>query len=80
MDRGVEETDQGRRLWHGPAGNKQLYTDQTIYSLMVNSGATELYNADGTVRFNNPQTVAAYQEYANLYKFLGARRRELDLG
>jgi multiple sugar transport system substrate-binding protein len=53
----------------GLPANKQLYTDQTVYSLMVNSGATELYNADGTVRFNNPQTVAAYQEYANLYKF-----------
>ena len=44
----------------GLPGNKQLYTDQTIYSFMVNSGAEEIYNSDGTLRFDNPQTVAAY--------------------
>ena len=52
----------------GVPANKQLYTDQTVYSVMVNGGATELYNADGTLRFDNPETVAAYEYYAKLHK------------
>lgn len=50
----------------GLPANKQLYTDQTVYSLMVNGGATEIYNEDGTLRFDNPETVAAYQFYSDL--------------
>ena len=53
----------------GLPGNKQLYTDQTIYSFMVNSGAEEIYNSDGTLRFDNPQTVAAYDVYKELYQY-----------
>ncbi|MDX3924280.1 MAG: sugar ABC transporter substrate-binding protein [Shinella sp.] len=52
----------------GVPANKQLYTDQTIYSVMVNGGATEIYNEDGSLRFNNPQTIAAYDYYAGLQK------------
>jgi len=52
----------------GVPANKQLYTDQTIYSVMVNGGATEIYNEDGTLRFNNPQTVTALDYYAQLQK------------
>jgi len=52
----------------GVPANKQLYTDQTIYSVMANGGATELYNEDGTVRFDNPETVGAYEFYAGLNK------------
>ena len=36
---------------------------------MTNAGADEIYNEDGTLRFNNPQTVAAYDFYSKLYKF-----------
>jgi multiple sugar transport system substrate-binding protein len=49
--------------------NKQLYTDQTVYSVMVNGGATEIYNEDGTLRFDNPETVAAYEFYTDLHQF-----------
>ncbi len=50
----------------GLPANKQLYTDQTVYSVMANGGASEMYNADGTLRFDNPETVAAYAYYADL--------------
>jgi multiple sugar transport system substrate-binding protein len=53
----------------GLPANKQLYTDQTVYSVMTNGGATEIYNEDGTLRFDNPQTVESYQFYADLLKF-----------
>ena len=53
----------------GLAANKQLYTDQVVYDFMVTGGADEIYNADGTLRFDNPQTVAAYDYYSQLYKF-----------
>jgi multiple sugar transport system substrate-binding protein len=52
----------------GLPANKQLYTDQTVYSFMVNGGATEIYNEDGTLRFDNPETVAAYEFYADMQK------------
>jgi multiple sugar transport system substrate-binding protein len=52
----------------GLPANKQLYTDQTVYSFMVNGGATEIYNEDGTLRFDNPETVASYAYYADLQK------------
>lgn len=53
----------------GLPANKQLYTDQTVYDFMINAGADEIYNSDGTLRFNNPQTVEAYDMYAQLYKY-----------
>jgi len=53
----------------GLPANKQLYTDQTVYDLMINAGADEIYNSDGTLRFNNPQTVEAFDMYSKLYKF-----------
>lgn len=53
----------------GLPANKHLYTDQTVYSVMVNNGdAADLYNPDGTIRFDNPKTVGAYKLYADLYK------------
>lgn len=52
----------------GVPANKQLYTDQTIYSVMVNGGASEIYNADGSLRFDNPETVASYEFYTKLNK------------
>jgi multiple sugar transport system substrate-binding protein len=53
----------------GLPANKQLYTDQTVYDLMINAGADEIYNSDGTLRFNNPQTIEAFDMYSKLYKF-----------
>ncbi len=53
----------------GLPANKQLYTDQVVYDFMTNGGADEIYNEDGTLRFNNPQTAAAYDFYSKMYKF-----------
>jgi multiple sugar transport system substrate-binding protein len=53
----------------GLPANKQLYTDQTVYSVMVNGGATEIYNEDGTLRFDNPETVGAYAFYADMMQY-----------
>jgi multiple sugar transport system substrate-binding protein len=50
----------------GLPANRQLYTDQTVYSVMLNGGAAEIYNEDGTLRFDNPETVAAYDFYARM--------------
>ena len=53
----------------GLPANKQAYTDQTVYDLMINAGADEIYNSDGTLRFNNPESVEAYDMYSKLYQF-----------
>jgi multiple sugar transport system substrate-binding protein len=53
----------------GLPANKQLYTDQTVYSVMLNGGASEIYNEDGTLRFDNPETVAAYDFYNSMMAF-----------
>jgi multiple sugar transport system substrate-binding protein len=53
----------------GLPANKQLYTDQTVYSVMLNGGASEIYNEDGTLRFDNPETVEAYDFYNSMMAF-----------
>jgi multiple sugar transport system substrate-binding protein len=53
----------------GLPANKQLYTDQTVYSVMLNGGASEIYNEDGSLRFDNPETVAAYEFYNEMLAF-----------
>lgn len=53
----------------GLPGNKNLYTDQVAYDFMANNGAGEIYNSDGTLRFDNPQTVEALDFYSKLFKF-----------
>lgn len=65
----TEELTTGDQYGIGLPANKNLYTDQTIYDLMINAGADEIYNPDGSLRFNNPQTVEAYDMYSKLYKF-----------
>jgi multiple sugar transport system substrate-binding protein len=65
----VEQLSTGDQYGIGLPANKQLYTDQTIYDLMINAGAEEIYNSDGTLRFDNPQTVAAYDFYDQLYQY-----------
>lgn len=57
------------RYGMGLPANRQLYTDQTVYSVMVNGGASEIYNADGSLRFDNPETVAAYDFYNSMMEF-----------
>ncbi|MBN2470878.1 MAG: carbohydrate ABC transporter substrate-binding protein [Anaerolineae bacterium] len=53
----------------GLPANRNLYTDQTVYDFMANAGAAEIYNEDGTLRFNNEATVAAYDFYNELYQY-----------
>lgn len=57
------------RFGMGLPANRQLYTDQTIYSVMVNGGASEIYNEDGSLRFDNEDTVAAYHFYNSMMEF-----------
>ena len=57
------------RFGMGLPANRQLYTDQTVYSIMVNGGASEIYNEDGSLRFNNEDTVAAYAFYDSMMAF-----------
>jgi multiple sugar transport system substrate-binding protein len=52
----------------GLPANKGLYTDQVVYNFMVNNGASEIYNADGTFAFDNPKTVESYAFLADLQK------------
>jgi multiple sugar transport system substrate-binding protein len=53
----------------GLPANKQLYTDQTVYSVMLNGGASEIYNEDGSLRFDNAETVAAYDFYKSMMAY-----------
>lgn len=53
----------------GLPANRQLYTDQTVYAVMVNGGAAEIFNEDGTLRFDNPETVAAYDFYTRMLQY-----------
>lgn len=65
----TETLTTGDQYGIGLPSSKSLYTDQTVYDLMVNAGADEIYNEDGSLRFNNPDTVAAYDMYNKLYVF-----------
>ncbi|WP_375688273.1 ABC transporter substrate-binding protein [Pseudooceanicola sp. LIPI14-2-Ac024] len=53
----------------GLPANQQLYTDQTVFSVMANGGASEIYNEDGTLRFDNPETVEAYTFYNDMLQY-----------
>lgn len=53
----------------GLPANQQLYTDQTVYSVMANGGAAELYNEDGSLRFDNQQTTEAYSFYNDMLAY-----------
>lgn len=57
------------RFGMGLPANRQLYTDQTVYSIMVNGGASEIYNEDGSLRFDNPQTIDAYEFYNSMMAY-----------
>jgi multiple sugar transport system substrate-binding protein len=57
------------RFGMGLPANRHLYTDQTVYSVMMNGGAAEIFNEDGSLRFDNPETVAAYEFYASMLPF-----------
>lgn len=53
----------------GLPGSRSLYTDQVIYNFMVTAGAEDIFAEDGSLRFDNPQTVRAFEMYNQLYQF-----------
>jgi multiple sugar transport system substrate-binding protein len=64
----------------GLPANKQLYTDQTLYDVMINAGAAELFGADGALRFDNPETVKAFAFYKQLYQYSPADSADWSWG
>jgi multiple sugar transport system substrate-binding protein len=53
----------------GLPGSRSLYTDQVIYNFMITAGAKDIFNQDGTVRFDNPETVRAFEMYRELFEY-----------
>ncbi|MEW6046765.1 MAG: extracellular solute-binding protein [Bacillota bacterium] len=53
----------------GLPANKHLYTDQTVYNLMITAKAEDIFDASGKVIFDNPQTVRAYRMYRDLWQY-----------
>lgn len=51
-----------------PAG-KNMATDQVIYSLMITAHAENLFDAQGNVTFNTPDTVRTFDFYKNLLQY-----------
>lgn len=59
----------GGRYGIGLPGSRSLYTDQVIYNFMIGAGAQDLFDEDGGIRFDNPDTVRAFEMYQQLYQF-----------
>ena len=53
----------------GVPSNRNLYTDQVVYNFMINAGASDIYNDDGSLRFNNEHTVRALDFYGQMSQF-----------
>ncbi|UCH26965.1 MAG: sugar ABC transporter substrate-binding protein [Trueperaceae bacterium] len=53
----------------GIPGSKSLYADQVIYNFMITAGAKTIFNDDGSIRFDTPETVRAFQYYHDLFQF-----------
>lgn len=51
-----------------PAG-RNLASDQVIYSIMMTSGAKDMFDADCNVTFNTPETVRALELYGQLLSY-----------
>ena len=53
----------------GIPGSRSLYTDQVIYNFMITAGAEDIFDEDGAIRFDNPDTVRAFEMYERLYQY-----------
>jgi len=53
----------------GLPANKQLYSDQVLYNIMLTAGASEIFDEDGAVVFDNPNTVKAFEYYKELWQY-----------
>jgi multiple sugar transport system substrate-binding protein len=65
----AKKLTKGGKFGIGLPANKHLYTDQTIYNLMITAKAEDLFDAQGRVIFNNPRTVRAYAMYRDLWQY-----------
>ncbi len=65
----VEALTGDGRYGIGVPANRNLYTDQVVYNFMINAGASDIYNDDGSLRFNNEHTVRALDFYAQMSQF-----------
>jgi multiple sugar transport system substrate-binding protein len=65
----AEKLTTGTQYGMGLPANKQMFTDQVVYDLMIAAGAQDFFNDDGTLRFDNPQTVEAIEMYSKLYQY-----------
>lgn len=59
----------GGRYGIGLPGSRSLYTDQVIYNFMIGAGGQDLFDEDGGLRFDNADTVRAFDMYRQLYQF-----------
>ncbi|MBE3598677.1 MAG: carbohydrate ABC transporter substrate-binding protein [Limnochordaceae bacterium] len=53
----------------GLPANKHLYTDQTIYDLMITAKAEDIFDPSGKLIFDNPRTVRAFTLYRDLWQY-----------
>lgn len=51
----------------GLGASRHLWTSQNLYDLMVTNGAADLFDAEGNVNFNTPQTVETLAFYKELW-------------
>ncbi len=68
LDDAATLTGDGRYGVALPAG-KNMATDQVLYSLMITAHAEDLYDNDGNVTFDNPNTVRALSFYNDLLPY-----------
>jgi multiple sugar transport system substrate-binding protein len=53
----------------GLPASRSLYADQVVYDFMVNAGAQDIYDDEGNIVFDTPETVAAYDFYSTLWQY-----------
>lgn len=53
----------------GLPASRTLYADQVVYDFMVNAGAQDIYDEEGNIVFDTPETVAAYEFYNTLWQY-----------
>ena len=53
----------------GLPASRSLYADQVVYDFMVNGGAQDIYDEEGNIVFDTPETVASYDFYSSLWQY-----------
>jgi multiple sugar transport system substrate-binding protein len=65
----AEQLSGDGRYGIGLPGSRSLYTDQVMYNFMITAGAKDLFDQQGNVVFDNPDTVRAFQMYQDLFQY-----------